>query len=295
MNRLIKWLGIGAGSVAGIAVLAFGVLYVVSEQRMDERVDVEPVALAIPDDSASIAHGRHLTRTIAKCQVCHGNSFEGNVFVEDPLLGRLSAPNITPAGVTAGYTDRDWIRAIRHGVRRDDRSVILMPSYEFADMSDDDLGAVVAYMKTLPPAAGAPPSTRLGPMIRMLIATDMFPILAAGVIDHASPRPPAPATAATPEYGRYLAAIGCMGCHGPTLQGGKPPATGPDITPAGRLAGWTEEDFRVVMRAGKRPDGTVVDLEMPWNVTAGMRDVELAAIWAYLNSVGGSSVAAGER
>jgi mono/diheme cytochrome c family protein len=285
MKKVLKWLGLGAGSVASLALAALGVLHVISAQHIARVHAVEPAPLAIPADSASIERGRHVVRVIAKCQACHGSHFEGSVFLEDPMIGRISASNITPAGVVANYTDRDWIRAIRHGVKPDGRSTIIMPSYEFHPMSAEDLAASIAYLKTLEPVEHTPPAMRLGPMARMLIATGMFPILPADAIDHAAPFEPAPAAAATPEYGSYLASIGCVGCHGPTLQGAKPPATGPDITPRGRLAGWTEEDFRLMMRSGKRPDGTVVDTEMPWNLTAGMTDIELAAVWAYLQAL----------
>jgi mono/diheme cytochrome c family protein len=291
MRRIPKWLGLGAGSVAGVAVLALGANYGISAQRIAKTYAITPAALAIPADSAGLALGRHMATAIGKCADCHGTRYEGKVFMQDPLLGRISAPNITPAGVTSGYTDADWIRALRHGVKPDGRSVVVMPSYEFYNYGDEDLAAVVAYMKALPPVEHTPPSMKLGPMGRLLITANMFPVLAAEVIDHDAPHPAAPAVAPTADYGRYIASIGCVGCHGPTLQGGVPPADGPDISPYGRIAGWSEDDFRLALRAGKRPDGTIIDIAMPWNMTAGMTDTEIAAVWQYLQSLQHSSVA----
>ena len=286
MKKLLKWLGIGTGSLAGVAVLAVATIYVMSERAIARTYAVTPAPIVIPTDSAGIEHGRHVARAIAKCLACHGKDYTGKVFVDDPMLGRITAPNITPAGVVSGYTDADWVRALRHGIKRDGRSVVVMPSYEFNHLSDEDLGAVIAYMKTLKPATDDTVSSmRFGPMGRFLIATDAFPVLSATVIDHDATRPAPPTAAASPEYGKYIVSIGCVGCHGPTMQGGKAPATGPDVTPYGRTAGWTEEEFRLVLRAGKRPDGTVVSTEMPWSLTSEMTDTEIAAVWAYLKSV----------
>jgi mono/diheme cytochrome c family protein len=286
MRKVMKWLGVGTGAMAGLAVLAYAAVYVMSEQRIRATHAVNLPELVIPDDSASITLGRHMARAIGKCVDCHGQKFEGTVFLEDPLLGRISAPNLTSSGVVQGYTDADWVRSIRHGVKRDGRSVNVMPSYEYYNFSDTDLAALIAYLKSLPPVDNTPPALRYGPMGRLLIAGNVFPVLAAEAVDHTAPRPEAPAVGPTPEYGRYISSIGCAGCHGATLQGGAPPAEGPDITASGRIAGWTEEDFRVALRAGKRPDGTVIDLAMPWNMTSEMTDTEIAAVWAYIQSIG---------
>jgi mono/diheme cytochrome c family protein len=291
MKRILKWLGVGAGSIAGLAVLAFGANYGISAQRIARTHDVGVTPIEISSDSATLSVGRHMATAIGKCIECHGTKFDGKVFLEDPLLGRLSAPNLTPAGVTKNYSDEDWIRAIRHGVKPDGRSVIVMPSYEFYNFSDRDLGAVIAYLKSLPAVENEPPAIRLGPMGRLLIAANMFPVLAAEAIDHDGPRPPAPAVAPTAEYGYYLASIGCVGCHGPTMQGGAPPTEGPDVSPHGRTAGWTEDDFRLALRAGRRPDGTIIDTSMPWNLTAGMTDTEISAVWAYLQTLQPPAVA----
>lgn len=291
MRKLLKWLGIGAGSIAGLAVVGVGLIYGMSMRRMALTHEAPVVSLAIPADSIDIARGRHLATAIGKCLDCHGTRYEGKVFIEDPMFGRLSAPNITPAGVTKDFTDEDWVRAIRHGIKRDGRSVVVMPSYEYYHFSDEDLAAIIAYLKSLAPVNERPPAMRLGPMAHLLVAANMFPVLSAEAIDHRAPRPVAPEMAPTAEYGHYLAKIGCVGCHGETMQGGKPPVEGPDVTPFGRTAGWTEEDFRLALRAGQRPDGTTIDTAMPWNLTAGMTDLEIAAVWAYLQTLQPSPIA----
>ena len=106
-----------------------------------------------------------------------------------------------------------------------------------------------------------------------------------------------PAVAETAEYGKYLAAVGCVGCHGPSLHGGAPPAPpAPDITTAsGVTSGWTHEDFRIALRAGLRPNGTKIDTSMPWNLTTELSDVEIGALWAYINSLSPTYLVAGAR
>ena len=285
MRKWLRRLAWGLAAVIGILAVGVGVLYAKSSMRIAKRHDVPALTVPIPTDSAAIARGRHVATAVAMCLDCHGERYEGKVMVDDAGFGRIVAPNLTPAGAVADYTDADWVRAIRHGVSTADRSLRIMPSAEYQHLTDEDLGAVIAYLKTLPPVIHPLPEFRVGPIGRFLIVTNKFPVLAAEAIDHSAPRPPAPEPAPTPEYGRYLADIGCAGCHGPQLRGGLPPAGGPDITPAGATAGWTKEDFLLALRAGKRPDNTVIGQGMPWRRTLQMTDVELAALWAYVQEL----------
>ena len=101
--------------------------------------------------------------------------------------------------------------------------------------------------------------------------------------------PPGP----TPEYGRYLAVSGgCTFCHGDNLKGGLkdgPPGTplSANLTQAGPLGQWTEADFTKALREGVRPDGSNINPFMPWRLARLMTDEEIAAVWAYLKTVGG--------
>jgi mono/diheme cytochrome c family protein len=96
----------------------------------------------------------------------------------------------------------------------------------------------------------------------------------------------------TSEYGRYLSVVGgCVGCHGPGLSGGRVPGTPPNfppaanITPAGAIGQWTEQDFFRALREGKRPNGAGIDPFMPWQATAKMSNEEVKALWLYLRTV----------
>ena len=207
-------------------------------------------------------------------------------------VGYFAGPNLTRGrgGLGATLTDADWERAVRHGVRRDGTPLMVMPSHEFTGMADDDLAAIVAYARSLPPVNGAQPSTHPGPVIRALHLAGQFTLLPAEQIDHTRPHPAHMEPEVTPRYGAYLAA-GCIGCHGPGLSGGKIPAAPPDwkpaanLTPSGDLGRWTVDDFTRALRTGRRPDGSPIDSVMPWKATAQMTDDEIKAVYAFLKTV----------
>ena len=113
------------------------------------------------------------------------------------------------------------MRAIRHGVGPDDKPLLIMPSEYFNKLSDQDLGDVIAYIKSLPPVDNDQPKAKPGPVGRLLILVESE-FLPARLIDHDAPRPVPPAKGVTEEYGEYLATI-CTICHGEPLSGGPAP------------------------------------------------------------------------
>jgi len=249
-------------------------------------------------DSAALARslerGRHLVESRYACVECHGQDFGGGVMVDNPMLGRILGPNLTvgAGGRTAAYTSADWDRIVRHGVRPDGRPA-MMPSQDFARMSDQELSDIVAYIRALPPVDDAVEPVSLGPVGAILVATGKFALSADLLPDHASLHDAAPPAAEVGvEFGRHLAGV-CMGCHGLDLKGGPvvggDPAWGPaaDLTTAGPLGAWTWEQFVAVMREGRRPDGTPVRAPMDGvaGFTGKMSDTELEALWTYLRSL----------
>jgi mono/diheme cytochrome c family protein len=293
MRRAAKWIGIPLGALLGLLVVALGVVYGVTEARLRKSYLIEPQAVAIPTDAESLASGKHLL-TIRGCHDCHGDDYGGRVFFDD-TPGRLIASNLTrgSGGVASHYSDVDWVRAIRHGVGPGRRPLLFMPSYEYYPISDEDLGKMIAYLKSVPAVDNTLPTNSIRPLGRALFLAGQLPLVPAEMIDHEAPRKPAPPPGATAAYGEYLA-TGCVGCHGFGLSGGKIPGTPPDFLPAANLTpdhesglgNWTEADFFLAMREGRRPDGTAVDPLMPWaTVTSKMTDDEIRAIWLYLRTV----------
>ncbi len=289
MKRVLRWIGILLiGLVVIVAVCV--VIVVVSSNR---EVDAHVAPLAPPPvlGQASLERGKHVFTHISSCVVCHGGDGGGAAFITDPMMATLYAPNLTkgPGGVGVAYGDADYDRAIRRGVRPDGTRLIIMPSWSYAALSDDDAASVIAYIRSLPPVDRVTPRVQLGPIARMLIVTHKLPFDATRLLDEGLPPSPPPA-AVNAEYGQYLGrAGGCMGCHGTHLSGGHlvgspddPPAA--NITPTG-IGTWSLADFTRTMRTGTNPKGRVLNPFMPWRTAGQMTDDELSAIYTFLKTV----------
>lgn len=290
MRRFARVAGYVGGAVAVLLAVGYTTAFTVSDRKLAEQYEVALTSVALPADEGAIAWGSHLVNAITGCQDCHGPALAGAVMSDD-AVAVMAAPNLTSGrgGIGAELTDGDWVRAIRHGVRRDGRSLLIMPSYAYANLSDRDLGAMVAYLKQLPPVDNELPAFKLRPLGRALVAAGMFDeeFVARKVPQRSQYDDVEPEISL--EYGQYLAAVsGCTSCHRPDLKGGPagPPDAPPvsDISPAA-LASWDVDDFFRAMRHGRRPDGTEISEFMPWRVMAAMSDDELNAIWLFIQSV----------
>lgn len=291
MHKILKVVGWVAVSVGGLVAVAGGVVFAVSKAKVGKTYGVTVKPVRIPTEAAAQERGRHIAHTRG-CVDCHGKDFGGAKVIEDGAMGRVYGPNLTTGtgSRVATWKDEDWVRAIRHGVGPDGRGMFVMPSEEYAHLSDEDLGAVIGYLKTVPPVNRERVPLELGPVTRVLLTAGKMK-LAAESIDHANLRPASVAPGVTVEYGRYVAAS-CTGCHGANFSGGKieigPPSwpQASNLTPqadAG-IARWSEADFLKTMRTGKRPDGTEVDPVMP-RAFGGMDDTELRALYAFLKTL----------
>jgi mono/diheme cytochrome c family protein len=291
MRRVFKWTGIVVGSLVGLVLLGLAVVYGVSERRLRRTYSVEPPAVAIRSDAQTVARGRHIALTRG-CTDCHGDNLGGKTFIDAPPMARLFADNLTAGrgGIGKTYRDADWMRSIRHGVSPVGKALLFMPSHEYNTLSDEDAGALVAYLKTVPPVDNSLPENSVGPIGRVLYLTGQVPLVPAELIDHKARPRAAPPVGPTAAYGKYLA-TGCTGCHGEGFSGGKiggPPGI-PEAANLTRhatgLARWSEQDFILALREGKRPDGSKIDDFMPWRTTARMTDDELRALWAYFRTL----------
>ena len=290
MKKILKWAGLVAGGLIVVAVLAAAGLIVSSELRFTRVYDLQAEAVTIPTDAASLATGQRWAEI--HCQGCHGADLGGGAFFDDPAIGYVDAANLTAGqgGVGATYTDADWVRAIRHGVKGNGTSVFIMPSDNFYYLNDADLGSLIAYLKTVPPVDRTPRPRSLSLMAKLLYGLGAFPnLLYAETIAH-DVRPAAPAAGVTEAYGEYLVnAHGCRACHGQTLAGGYSSEPGaplsPNLTPGGELGQWSAEDFDTALRTGVVPSGRQLSEAMPWQGFSHLTDDEVAAIWLYLQAV----------
>ena len=162
MKRLLRWVGIALGSLVALAIIAYVAAYVRSESLLRHTYEIPAVSISIPTDPESILEGRRLA-TIHGCfSGCHGKEAEGAVLFDQPIIAHVVAPNLTAA--VRKYSDAELVVAIRHGLRPDGHSMVVMPSEGFILLTDEDLGRIIAFLKSLPAVEGPGPSFSLGPV-----------------------------------------------------------------------------------------------------------------------------------
>jgi cytochrome c553 len=298
MKKLLKWTGIVLGSLVALLLVTAVVLFVIGSKRLNRTYDIQPEAIAIPTDEAAIARGQHLVDALTLCKGCHGEQLEGDIFEDEPMIATFYAPNLTSGrgGLGAAYSDADYVNAIRHGITPQGRGLLIMHSDVYHNLSQPDLGAIIAYLKSVPPVDNELPNLKITPLGKILVALGVFdsealPLIPAEEIDHSIPFAEMPPQSVTAEYGDYLVSITlCHMCHGPELAGSPPlepgMEPGPNLTPGGELADWSEADFIRAMRTGIDPHGHMLDSDsMPWDVYTNMTDEELNSLWLYLQSL----------
>jgi mono/diheme cytochrome c family protein len=274
--------------VLGVVLVAAA--HFVSQRKLNRTIDVKIAPVAYATDAASLARGKYLFESRG-CAECHGSNGAGRLFIDAPNGFRVRSPNISPGAgsVVARYDESDWVRTIRHGIKRDKRPVFVMPSEDYNRLTDVDLAAIVAYTRSLPPVAGEAGRIELPLLVKALYAADVV-LDAPQRIDHSLPPAQPVAEGPTREHGEYVANM-CKGCHGMALAGGKIPGSPPDWPPAADLtaratyAAYDSADkFRAMMRSGKRPDGAPIKV-MPFPTLAAMNDTDLDALYQYLRTL----------
>lgn len=280
----------------------------------DKDFDAPLPEIKASTDSAMIARGKYLVYGPAHCATCHtpmDKYKEVEAGAELPLSGgwelvippgTMRAPNITPDMETGigKMTDAQLARAFRYSVKHNNK--VLFPFMPYHEMTDEDLTAIISFLRSQPPVKNELKPTELTFLGKMLMAL--------GAMKPEQPKTtPAKAIAVdtTVEYGSYLAntVANCVGCHterdlktgkftGPKLAGGfkMPPDPftqgysfiSPNLTPhkgTGRIAQWDQAAFVNRFRSGR----IVEQSPMPWGAFSRMNDVELIAIYKYLNSI----------
>lgn len=289
MRRILRWIAISLGSIAGVVVGVLLALFVIGRMKVTEQPYFTVQPPVIPSDGASMARGRHLAETIALCTECHQNGLRGQSYHLPAIVATLVAPNLTAGkgGVGGEYTAADWDRAIRHGVARDGRKLVMMPSDSYALMTDSDFAALVSFLRNLTPVDNELPSSSIGLLGGALVGTGRFPF-AADVVKHDEVGQHTVTRGVSEEYGSYLVTVGtCRTCHGPELRGtsgGIGPPGGPSLVDSTR--NWSADDFRRAIRSGRTPAGRALDPQkMPWPRLANLTDDELNAVFEYVRSI----------
>lgn len=275
MKRALKILGfIGGGLVALVLVFAVAV-FAISEVKLRRTYDHPLRRFAARTDSAAVAEGERLARVRGCFGGCHGTLLEGKVFFQEPGVATIWAPNLTLA--VREYADSELERVIRRGVRRNGRSVFVMPSDMFAELADDDLANILGFLRSQPIVEKQRPDLQVGPIGRFGLLIGMFAPVAPEI--QATPVARAPREDEM-QWGRYLVRTACTECHGQDLRG-DPSGTPPNLRIA---SAFTEADWVRLMREGRGLGNR--ELGLMGRVTLSrfryFTDAELHAIRAYL-------------
>lgn len=277
LRKIAKWTVIVAGALVGLVLLAVVVIYLAGGRVLAQRWDIPLTSIDIPDDSAVVSEGRRLA-AIHGCTGCHSKDLSGGMLIDDPLLARISSPNLTK--VLGRYSDAELVRVIRHGVWPDGKGSVAMPSSMFYHLSDRDLGAIIAFLRDMPPVESDLPTTSIRLMARLGLVMGQYQVQA-DLIDHDADRIP-PVTDDGGPNGRYLAYTGCTECHGQALEGGFNSAP-----PLVIVRGYSLDEFTRLMQTGVPRDGR--DLRMMGAVARSrfsrLSDEEIAALHGYLQSM----------
>lgn len=277
----VRWVGGPLLAVAVLGLAAVLVLGVAGLVKLYAPQALPAPSLTVAGTSDQVARGEHVASVA--CAGCHAATgdlpLSGGRNMADEMglpLGDLYPPNITSAAI-AEHTDGELFRAVRAGLARDGRPT-LMAIAGSRFLNDDDLLAVIAYLRHSQPAPGRTPPFRPSLLLALLAGGGLISFDAL-----ASASAETPARGATADYGRYvLDYMGCRDCHGQALDGQVPPPAppGPDLTAA--LARWTRDDFFTAMRTGVTPAGRQMGPVMPWRTAARLDDDELEALYLFL-------------
>jgi mono/diheme cytochrome c family protein len=282
-NAVLRWSGVVLASVLalGVAIVSTLTLAGMIRQQARSAPSVDLIVAATPE---RIARGKALADGF--CSGCHAKSGQltGGVDLGThfPMrVGSFVASNLTPAGALQFWSDGEIFRAIRNGVDAQGRWLVVMSYTNAGKLSDEDIIALIAYLRSLP-AAGAPtPSApdRFDLLGLAMLGAGLLPsgkpVISAGIM--------APPKGPTAAYGEYILSYqDCRECHGADLSGGVAGQIGPIGPGLGVVKDWQRAEFIATMRTGIDPRGHQLNEKMPWRAIGRMDDDELSAIYAYL-------------
>lgn len=287
MKTIAKWAGWGFLGVILLAGIGWLGLVIASDQMRNHRYAFTAKPLAA--GPADIAVGGRLAR-IFGCTGCHGPDLRGQVLVDDPMLGRYTAPNLTL--LAKGYSDAQLAQVIRGGVRPDGSALFIMPAEAFSRLTDEEAAEIIGYLRSLPAGGKALGQTvEPGPLGRFGVLAGQFKMAPEQVAQYQ--RRPLPDYGPQTAAGRGVARA-CAECHGPDLSGVKD--LGPDLRIA---AAYDLPAFARLLRTGTALDGKPVKAIGAIGETKGgiglmgeiaplrfgaLTDAEIANLHAYLTA-----------
>ena len=276
MPKALRWVGFLIGGLAVIAVGAALFVWATSDGLLSE-IEARPERLATPT-AAQLADGPRQLRVLG-CLSCHGDMLQGDLFMDEPGLAKIYAPNLTH--VAAKAPDQQLAQAIRQGIGHDGRPLLVMPSEGYQFLTDSEVAALISAIRTFPKVGRETPPASIGLKGRVGLALGKF---------HTAPElveryRKSPLADFGPQFaaGRHVVSANCTECHGPELKGKevKPGSVAPDLSIAGA---YDLDQFKTLLRTGVPPGGKKLGMmaSVARNDFSHLKDEEIAAIHAYL-------------
>ncbi|SHE99062.1 c-type cytochrome [Flavisolibacter ginsengisoli] len=302
IRKILKWT-----LIVVLIIIAGVTLTTIFRQHL--KYDAPYPNIKASTDTAIIARGKHLVVGPAHCIDCHSplpnkdsllnhgqEVLPVGGFAFDLPFGKFYTRNLTPDKETGigNMTDGEIARVLRYGVKKNGEAVL--PFMPFQDLSDEDLTAIISYLRSVKPVKNKVPDHNynlVGNLIKAFMIKPVGP----------STKPPIAVRAdTTVAYGKHMvmAVANCNECHtkrdgignfvGAPLAGGTvfeekghPTLISPNLTPdpTGRITNWSQESFIKRFRLGK----LIPYSHMPWEAFGRMTDTELIAIYKYLKTV----------
>jgi len=289
---LVRWVvRMVAWSVA-LLLLTAVILIIQGHGLATRHLNSELQPLRVAPDSTRVARGRHLSEI--RCAGCHapdlsqpdvlsGGTENYLQIPGGPSLGTLVGPGLTPAGTLGHATDLEIARAIRQGISVHGDPLLVMPSPGFRAISDSDLAALIAFLRTQPAVQHPLPQRRLNLLAYLVLGLHKFEDSVVPPVTWAVPDVPEDSPLV---FGRYLVEyLGCRECHGPELRGAIPgqlAPRGPNLV--GFAAAHDRTGFELAVRHGVKPAGPSMDPAlMPWTSYSRLTDAEVGAIYEFLH------------
>lgn len=282
-----------AGGLVVLVVLAVTLVLAWAQVTWRRDFSSTPLpALAASRDPVVIARGDYVVHAVAHCTHCHGDDLANGPVVDAGAFGRFHPTNLTRL---AAHSDAQIARAVRNAVDRDGGLAPIM-LVGVGTMSEDDLVAVVSYLRTLAPKGDDAPPDEWG-IVAKLSSSRFHPRI--------GEPPPHAAMRDVPsvERGAYLAngPAFCVGCHtarapmsgfaavGAPFAGDPNPhvdkvdaafeIVAPNITNVANV--WSEDAFVERFRAGPVHAGSI----MPWTPFAKLSESDVRSLYRYLHTL----------
>ena len=261
-------------AVVALAAIAGGYQMVMSRSQatLQARHALPPSHVVVARTPEAQARGARLI-AISACSGCHGTALTGGPL---KVFGtQVFTPNLTVQ--LEALSDADIDRALRAGLRPDGTSELMMPAHAYRAFTDDEVAAIIASLRALPPRGIAPPRPHPGLLLRAALMVGAF---RSEVEKVAAARPPLDAGAPF-AAGRHLAATACGRCHGTDLGGVGD--LGPDLTVRGY---YNRAQFHALIQKGDAiGEGNMVLMTDTAQANfSHFTDAEVDAIYDYLGA-----------